>query len=67
VEARHFIGRLAASTFSFETGGRIMKVYADPGTEVRFSFATKASPSGDHPDDKIACISGRLEPVEDGF
>ena len=62
VEARHFIGRIAQSTFTFESAGRMMKAYADPGTEVTFIFSSRGTP-----EDVVACISGRLEPVEDGL
>lgn len=58
VEARHHFGQLNFVGFSFESAGRKMRLYADPGTMV----FTGAATSGD-PEDIVICFSGQLLPI----
>ncbi len=58
VEADHYVGMISGDVFRFSRDGRMMKVYADPGTSVIVKAARRNAP-----DNMKICFSGRLEPV----
>ena len=59
LEGRFFAGKVLGSEFTFGRDGRVLKVYADPGTDVVGGVGIRG-----YLGDVEICLSGRLSPVD---
>ncbi|MDJ0740354.1 MAG: hypothetical protein QNJ91_11585 [Gammaproteobacteria bacterium] len=59
VEGVFFVGKVSGSEFTFGRDGRVLKIYADPGTDVVGGVGIRG-----YLGDVEICLSGRLSPVD---